>query len=161
MSTSLSFLSRSFLTTSAFACHLGLSLACSGDDGGDSDGSNQSSEGTDSGNTGTKSWDVEIKDYSDRLMAHAERPKLVRWNDNRFFIIWEKWTLDTYIETVAAVVDEWGNVILEPKSQDNARLPRGDDAFLTSNHAAWLVGVDGNIVLHLIDEELNHTSQIL
>jgi|GEM_PF-2729299 len=134
---------------------------------------------TDSGNDGTVSWDVTINDYwgngatgknknvawitsyDDRLTAHVERPKLVRWSEDRFFVIWEKWGLDDYEATYAAIVDEWGNVISPATSLGEARLPRGDDAFLINGHAAWLEGAGGNIVLHLLDTELAHTTQTL
>jgi hypothetical protein len=131
------------------------------------------------GNDNTESWTVDIldywgtaatgnnqqvawiTDYADRLTAHAERPKLVRYGEDKFFIIWEKWTLDDYEATYAALTDEWGNLIEGPTSLGSARLPRGDDAFLINSTAAWLEGSGGNIILHLLDKDLVHSTQTL
>lgn len=101
---------------------------------------------------------VWLTDYDDRLSAHAERPKVVRWGPNRFYVLWEKWTLTDFEATYALVVDEWGQVIVPARSLGNVRLSRHDDAFLLDGHAAWLSSVDGVVRLHLVSPELDLTS---
>jgi hypothetical protein len=104
---------------------------------------------------------VWLTDYDDRLTAHAERPKVVRWGADRFYVLWEKWTLTQFEATYAMVVDEWGHTIVPATSLGAVRLSRHDDAFLLDGKAAWLTSIGGTVQLHLVDATLALTSHTL
>lgn len=104
---------------------------------------------------------VWLTDYDDRLTAHAERPKVVRWGADRFYVLWEKWTLTEFEATYALVVDEWGHTIVPARSLGDVRLSRHDDAFLLDGKAAWLTSIEGVVQLHLVDSALELTSHTL
>ncbi len=104
---------------------------------------------------------VWLTDYADRLTAHVERPKLVRWGEDRFYVVWEKWTLTDYVETWSMVVNEFGGVVVPAKAVGAARLSRADDAFLLDGKAAWLESHGGVMSLHTVDPELKHLSFVL
>jgi hypothetical protein len=101
---------------------------------------------------------VWLTDYDDINDAHANRPKMVKINDDRFMVLWEKWTQTEYIETFAMIVDEYGHILSPATSLGNsARLHRGDDAFALGDKAAWVVGEADvpRLVLYTVDENLS------
>jgi hypothetical protein len=97
-----------------------------------------------------------LTDYQDGANEHAERPKVVRLADDSYAVLWEKWTADAYVETVATIVDEYGNTLVEKKSLGSARLQRGDSAVALAGKAAWVVGEKEipQLVLYLLDAQL-------
>lgn len=111
--------------------------------------------------TGQNRGVVWLTSYTDLETEHAERPKLVRYNEDRFFVLWEKWSLTDYVETMALVVDASGSTIVEARSLGVLRLSRGDDAFLLDNQAAWLDSHDGQVFLHLVDVDLDVSTDTL
>lgn len=76
-------------------------------------------------------------------------------------MLWEKWSLTDYVETMALVVDASGSTIVEARSLGVLRLSRGDDAFLLDNQAAWLDSHDGQVFLHLVDVDLDVSTDTL
>ncbi len=127
---------------------------------------------TSSGNAAAEDWDVDIKDYwgttfvghnrdvvwvtdyADKATAHVERPKLVKLGPNSFMLLWEKWTLDDFDSSWAALVDEYGNITQAATSLGAVRIPRGDDAFALDEGAAWVEAQGGQLTLHVVSPEL-------
>ena len=97
-----------------------------------------------------------LTSYSDLNSENAERPKLVRIGAGRYIVLWEKWTLGTYVETLGMVVDEYGNILEEATSLGEPRLHRGDGAFALGEKAAWVVGERDvpQLVLYTVDGDL-------
>ena len=107
---------------------------------------------------GTNRGVVWLTQYDDRLTENVERPKLVALDSGYFIALWEKWSLDTYIETFAMVIDEYGNIMKEAASLgDDVRLHRQDSAIRLGNKAAWVVGGATSVpqlILYTVDENL-------
>jgi PKD repeat protein len=93
-----------------------------------------------------------ITHYLDENTENAERIKLEKVGPDRFVVLWEKWTSDTYVETYGTVIDELGNVLVPEKALNKARLNRGDDIFLLDNKAAWIEGLADRFLLHIVDD---------
>jgi PKD repeat protein len=93
-----------------------------------------------------------ITHYLDENTENAERIKLEKVGPDRFVVLWEKWTSDTYVETYGTVIDELGNVLVPEKALNKARLNRGDDIFLLDNKAAWIEGLADSFLLHIVDD---------
>lgn len=102
-----------------------------------------------------------LTDYSNRETDHAERPHAVRIADDAYLVLWEHWSLSAYIETMAIVVDEYGNVKTAAKSLGAERLHRNGESFALAGGAAWVTGAAGQLVLHVVDASLTHTSYVL
>ena len=130
---------------------------------------------TNTGNAAAQTFDVPIKDYwgttyagrnkglvwltnyTNRSTENAERPHLVAIDGGRFIALWEKWSLTAYVETFAAVLDEYGNILKAPASLGTtARLHRQDSPIRFGNKAAWVVGESAGprLVLYTLDAGL-------
>lgn len=110
--------------------------------------------------------------FRDNQPYSAGRPKIVRVADGNYVVFWERWThlvtkndegkkqlTGNYDSVWAMKIDANGN-ILKPavKLSDTLRLMRGDDPVLWGGRATFVTGdvVDGALVLHTIDAELNY-----
>lgn len=102
--------------------------------------------------------------YSVESHLHAERPKLVGIGNDRYVVLWEEWRNtddwnDAFNGVFAMLIDDKGQ-ILQPATLMTAdyHLPRGDDAFLLGNRAAWMTGSEAEmkLELHFVDEYLNY-----
>ncbi|MCP5196526.1 MAG: hypothetical protein H6974_07035 [Gammaproteobacteria bacterium] len=115
---------------------------------------------------------VWLTDYTDVFSQHAERPKLVRIASGNYLVLWEKWSIyknewgyyeDQYDETLAIIVDEYGNKLSTAKSLGRIRLSKGDDAFAFNEGAAWLTSNEtaDALILHTLTPQLILTSHPL
>jgi hypothetical protein len=102
--------------------------------------------------------------YSAGSNLHAERPKLIGISGNRYIVLWEEWlaagtSSDTFNGVFGMVVDDQGNSIQEPTLLTTEHhLPRGDDAFLLDDRAAWMTGraAEQKLYIHFVDDALNY-----
>lgn len=107
--------------------------------------------------------------YSAASNLHAERPKLVAVDTNRYVVLWEQWQntgayTDTFQGVYGMVIDAAG-AVQQPATllTDAHHLHRGDDAFLLDGRAAWITG-DGSgqrLYLHLVDGALQYEVMII
>jgi hypothetical protein len=107
---------------------------------------------------------VWLTSYANRSTENAERPHLVAIGDGRFIALWEKWTLTSHTDTLAAVLDEYGGVLKAPRSiGSTVRLHRQDSPVRLGSKAAWIVGESSpsRLVLHTLDAELVLTRFVL
>lgn len=102
--------------------------------------------------------------YTESSNLHAERPKLIGIGGNRYIVLWEEWRAvglyaDVFNGVYGMVIDERGNILHSARLiTDKRHLPRGDDAFLLDNRAAWMTGnaVEKKLYLHFVDDSLNY-----
>ncbi len=102
--------------------------------------------------------------YSASSNLHAERPKLIAIGGDQFIVLWEEWLTiggnsDTYHGVYGMVIDDKGNILHAAKLITGTHhLPRGDDAFLLDNRAAWMTGnaVERKLYIHFVDASLNY-----
>lgn len=94
---------------------------------------------------------------------HAERLKLVGLGGDKFVVLWEQWTVgsssDTFNGVYGLVIDAQGNTLKAARLLTTAHhLPRGDDAFLLEDQAAWMTGnADKHeLYIHFVDDQLNY-----
>ncbi len=115
--------------------------------------------------------------HRDNQPYSAGRPKIVRVADGNFVVFWERWTHNVaknaegkrelsgdYDSTWAMNIDKNGAPLLAPrKISDTLRLLRGDDPVAWSGKAAFVTGdaVEGRLVLHTIDAQLNYQAASL
>ncbi len=105
-----------------------------------------------------------LTQYSTNSNLHAERPKLIGLGGDQYVVLWEEWLntgsySDTFNGVYGLVIDAQGNVLHAATLITNAHhLPRGDDAFLLDNHAAWMTGnaAERKLYIHLVDASLNY-----
>lgn len=108
--------------------------------------------------TGVNPGIAQLSNYRNPSTEHAERPKLIRIANNVFIVMWEKWNTQTYLETWAVAVDEYGNVLVPAKNMGGARLSRGDDLFALNGMAAWFTGgATPELVLYTVNSQLTLT----
>jgi hypothetical protein len=103
--------------------------------------------------------------YSADSNRHAERPKLIGVGGDQYIVLWEEWLdrensySDTYNGVYGMVIDDKGNTIHEATLVTaEHHLPRGDDAVLLDQRAAWVTGsaVEQKLHIHLVDASLNY-----
>lgn len=102
--------------------------------------------------------------YSAGSNNHAERPKLVGIGGDQYVVLWEEWFYnggyyDTFNGVYGMVIDAHGNTIRAARLITTGHhLPRGDDAFLLDNQAAWMTGNAGErkLYIHIVDASLNY-----
>ena len=137
---------------------------------------------TNSGNPAAETFDVPIKDYwgttyagknkglvwltnyTNRTTENAERPHLVSIGGSHFIALWERWTLTAHADTLAAVIDEYGNVVKAPRSiGTTVRLHRQDSPVRFGTKAAWAVGesTPAKLVLYTLDADLALTRTVI
>jgi hypothetical protein len=105
-----------------------------------------------------------LTNYSAISNLHAERPKLIAIGADQFIVLWEEWLTiggnsDTYHGVYGMVIDDKGSILRAAKLiTDTHHLPRGDDAFLLDNRAAWMTGnaVERKLYIHFVDASLNY-----
>jgi hypothetical protein len=111
--------------------------------------------------TNRLSW---LTHYSASSNLHAERPKLVAIGADQYIVLWEEWLTiggnsDTYHGVYGMVIDDKGSILRAAKLITGTHhLPRGDDAFLLGNRAAWMTGntVERKLYIHFVDASLNY-----
>ncbi len=102
--------------------------------------------------------------YSASSNLHAERPKLIGIGGDQYIVLWEQWLnndsrSDTFQGVYGMVIDAQGNELRAATLLTSAyHLPRGDDAFLLGQGAAWMTGDAANpkLYLHLVDAALQY-----
>ncbi|EMI15505.1 putative secreted protein [Rhodopirellula maiorica SM1] len=96
----------------------------------------------------------------------AERPKLASLGNGNFLVAWEEWTYQgnniNYASTKAMVIDEYGQIIVQPKAIAARLNPSGADRFMpySSGTVYWITGQpnNGGMKAHFLDANLNLTS---
>jgi len=107
--------------------------------------------------------------YSGSMNLHAERPKLIGIGEDKYIVLWEEWLntgkfSDTFNGVYGMIIDDKGNTLRAATLITNQHhLPRGDDAFLLDNRAAWIAGnaVEKKLYIHFVDISLNYEMVIL
>jgi hypothetical protein len=102
--------------------------------------------------------------YSANSNLHAERPKLIGIGGDQYVVLWEEWLntndySDTFNGVYGMVIDAKGNILRAATLITNEHhLPRGDDAFLLDNRAAWMTGnaAERKLYIHFVDASLNY-----
>jgi hypothetical protein len=102
--------------------------------------------------------------YSASSSLHAERPKLIGIGGDQYVVLWEEWLntddySDTFNGVYGMVIDDEGNILRAATLITNEHhLPRGDDAFLLDNRAAWMTGnaAEQKLYIHFVDAALNY-----
>ena len=101
--------------------------------------------------------------YSAGSNLHAERPKLVGLGGDQYVVLWEQWlstgNSDTFNGVYGMLIDAQGNILQAARLITSAHhLPRGDDAFLLNNRAAWMTGnaAGQRLYIHFVDSSLNY-----
>lgn len=109
-----------------------------------------------------------LTSYSAASNLHAERPKLIAIGSNQYIVLWEAWLSvngsNTYNGVYGMVIDANGNTLRAAKLITNQyHLPRGDDAFLLDNRAAWMTGsaASKKLYIHFVDSSLNYVKVTL
>ncbi|NTW01732.1 MAG: hypothetical protein HGA19_10610 [Oscillochloris sp.] len=105
-----------------------------------------------------------LTSYSASSNVHAERPKLIGIGENQYIVLWEAWlntgsSSDTFNGVYGMVIDKEGTIIhAATLLTTDHHLPRGDDAFLLDNRAAWMTGNAANkeLYIHFVDASLNY-----
>lgn len=83
---------------------------------------------------------VWLTDYKDKKQENASRLQTVKIGENRFLILWERWTESSYSESFYLIIDEMGNKLTPPTSLGGLRLPRGYEALSVEGGALWIMG---------------------
>lgn len=110
-----------------------------------------------------------LTQYSAGSNLHAERPKLIGIGNNQYVVLWERWLNtsqynDTFQGVYGMVIDANGNILQAARLVTNQHhLPRGDDAFLLNNRAAWMTGnaAARKLFIHFVDASLNYEMMTL
>lgn len=105
-----------------------------------------------------------LTQYSAGSNLHAERPKLTGIGNNQYVVLWERWLNtgendDTFQGVYGMVIDANGSILQAARLITNQHhLPRGDDAFLLNNRAAWMTGnaAARKLYIHFVDASLNY-----
>ena len=106
-----------------------------------------------------------LSTYSAASNLHAERPKLVGIGSDQYIVLWEEWRntssySDVFNGVYAMRIDAQGS-ILQPATLITSQyhLPRGDDAFLLGQSAAWMTGSESekSLSIHFVDANLVYT----
>jgi len=105
-----------------------------------------------------------LTQYEPGSNLHAERPKLIGIGNNRYVVLWEEWSTrggvpDTFKGVYGMLIDDRGNVVRGTTLLTNKHhLPRGDDAVMLNNSAAWVTGdaAQRRLYLHLVDDSLTY-----
>ncbi len=91
-----------------------------------------------------------ITDYRDPNTSNVSRVKMVRLADGSLLLAWERWSQDTWQDTLVQVLDSEGRTLAGPVYLGaQLRLHRRDDPFVQGN-TVWFVagsGADGRIDL--------------
>ncbi len=99
--------------------------------------------------------------------THAERPKLVSLGDDRFIVLYERWSLAgesySFDGTWAMRIDHQGAVEEGPERVSDSHLPRGDDAFGLEGGGGWLTGDldSGELTLHVVAADLSYRAILI
>lgn len=111
--------------------------------------------------TNKLSW---LTDYASEA-AQADRPRVAAIGDDRFVLLWERWTgtgdrQSTFAGLEGLVLGGDGKVVTAAKSLGTRHLSRADDVVTLGNQALFVSGSGAakNLTLNLIDEELTLTS---
>lgn len=105
-----------------------------------------------------------LTQYLSGSNLHAERPKLIGIGGDQYVVLWEEWfntggSSDTFHGVYGMVIDDHGIILRSAKLITAAyHLPRGDDAFLLGNRAAWMTGnaAGRKLYIHFVDATLNY-----
>ena len=118
---------------------------------------------------------VWLTNYSVSEGITASRPKLFKYNDNAFLVMYEEWgmekssywdgfiTKDKYKTTKSLIVDEYGNIVKPVKDLGKLPLRYRDQLFGIEGNAAWVYfdDVKSKFILSIIDANLNIQTQEL
>ncbi len=93
---------------------------------------------------------VWLTDYDlDNQKYTAARPKIHKFGENKFLLMYEEWeteinkeglvtSLDKYQTTKAMIIDEYGHVLKDKVDMGQLRLRSRDKLFDMDGKAAWL-----------------------
>ncbi|MDX1904359.1 MAG: hypothetical protein SFU27_09405 [Thermonemataceae bacterium] len=106
--------------------------------------------------------------------ATVGRPKMHKFNDNKFVLVWEKWGVKTnekgelvcqnmYQSTKAMLVDEYGNILKPEFDLGNRRLSPRDELFTIDEKVCWIEDDARNqgFKLIMMDENFGITETFL
>ena len=106
--------------------------------------------------------------YQEELpgLRHAERPKLVAVGEDRYVVLFERWSWNLaanafgFDGTFGLVVDAHGAIVRGEARVTAAHLPRGDGAFAWNGRAAFVTGdaTKRKLVIHLVDASLRYSA---
>lgn len=91
--------------------------------------------------------------------THAERPKLVKLEDDSYVVLWERWDAgNAFAGTWGMIIDAAGETLVAPAMLTDSHLHRGDDAFAIGGEAAWITGdaIAQALHVHIVDAQLGY-----
>ncbi|PKL29748.1 MAG: hypothetical protein CVV45_21050, partial [Spirochaetae bacterium HGW-Spirochaetae-10] len=83
---------------------------------------------------------VWLTDYSDSKKENAVKPRLVKSGEDRYTVIWEKWTDKDYVMTYGMEINSQGKVLSGPEELGALRINRGDDPVIFRDEMVWVTG---------------------
>jgi hypothetical protein len=94
---------------------------------------------------------------------YAERPKLVALASGKVLVLWERWSIKSFIGTYGMLLDAAGEVLVEETMLSESHLPRGDDAIAWGAGAVWVTGDEKKrqLWVHLVDESLAYQRVVI
>ena len=94
---------------------------------------------------------VWITNYNNKDTQNAGNPKITRLNDNRYLLMWELMSNESYISTYCAIIDERGRILQSAREMRGVRLNINDTLRYcqTTGNVYWATnGPDGKIAVY-------------
>lgn len=109
-----------------------------------------------SGDTEVTNHVTWLTDYGTTASAAdaAERPRVVALGGDRFLLLWEHWSGETFDGTYAMLVDGAGKVVKDATKLGTDHISRGDDALVVGGRGVLVSATGGRLVVTLVDEAL-------